>query len=46
MHVANLLRDYRLELDEQPRITVNVNYGVPQVADLMARFEPLRAPSP
>jgi len=44
--VANLLRDYRLELGEQPRITVNVNYGVPQVADLMALFQPLPAPSP
>ncbi len=36
--VGNLLRDYVLAMDEQPSISVNVNYGVPQVADLKARF--------
>jgi cytochrome P450 len=36
--VGNLLRDYVLAMDEQPNISVNVNYGVPQVADLKARF--------
>lgn len=38
--LGNLLRDYELVMDEQPRISVNVNYGVPQVADLLARFHP------
>lgn len=37
---GNLLRDYVLSLEESPRISVNVNYGVPQVADLRARFIP------
>lgn len=37
---GNLLRDYVLSLEESPRISVNVNYGVPQVADLRARFSP------
>jgi cytochrome P450 len=36
--VGNLLRDYVLAMDEQPNISVNVNYGVPQVANLKARF--------
>lgn len=38
--VGNLLRDYDLHLAEQPRIAVNVNYGVPQVADLAATLQP------
>lgn len=38
--IGNLLRDYELELGERPRITVNFNYGVPQVADLPATFRP------
>ena len=38
--IGNLLRDYELTLGERPRISVNVNYGVPQVADLAAVFRP------
>ncbi len=38
--IGNLLRDYDLSLGERPRISVNVNYGVPQVADLAAVFQP------
>lgn len=41
--VGNVLRDYALAMDEQPSISVNVNYGVPQVADLKARFVPRAA---
>ncbi len=37
--VANLVRDYDLQLQEQPQITVNFNYGVPQVADLAATLQ-------
>ena len=42
--VGNLLRDYDLALAEQPRIAVNVNYGVPQVADLAATLTFRAAP--
>jgi cytochrome P450 family 110 len=38
--IANLMKSYDLEMDEQPSITVNVNYGVPQVADLAATLLP------
>jgi cytochrome P450 len=40
--VGNLIRDYVLGLEERPRIAVNVNYGVPQVAELRASFRPRR----
>jgi cytochrome P450 len=42
--VGNVLRDYDLVLAEQPRIAVNVNYGVPQVADLAATLSLRSAP--
>lgn len=38
--IGNLFRDYDLKLGERPRISVNMNYGVPQVADLSAVFHP------
>jgi cytochrome P450 len=38
--IANLMQSYGIEMDEQPEITVNVNYGVPQVSDLAATFVP------
>ncbi len=38
--IGNLLRDYDLTLGDRPRISVNVNYGVPQLADLEATFRP------
>lgn len=38
--LGNLLRDYRLEVDELPDIQVNFNYGVPQTANLRARLIP------
>ena len=41
--VGNLLRDYVLSMEAQPSISVNVNYGVPQVADLKASFVPRAA---
>ena len=41
--LGNLLRDYDPVLGEHPRISVNVNYGVPQVADLSATFHPRSA---
>jgi cytochrome P450 len=41
--IANLMQGYELEMDEQPSITVNVNYGVPQVADLAATLVPRQA---
>ena len=50
--VANLLRDYRVDLGGEPEIVVNLNYGVPQAAHLTARWSrrnlttPLAAPVP
>jgi len=38
--VGNLVRDYRLELRGEGKIEVNLNYGVPQVADLEAVWTP------
>ncbi len=42
--VGNLLRDFDLILAGQPRIAVNVNYGVPQIADLAATLTLRPAP--
>jgi cytochrome P450 len=39
--MANLLRNFSLDLDEMPDIAVNFNYGVPQSSDLMGRLQPL-----
>ena len=36
--VANLLRNYVLQLPQQTGISINLNYGVPQVANLEATF--------
>ena len=50
--IANLLRDYRVSLGGDPDIVVNLNYGVPQTADLTAHWtrriltNPLAAPAP
>jgi cytochrome P450 len=38
--LGRLLRDFALELESRPRISVNLNYGVPQVAELRARLLP------
>jgi len=38
--IANLMQGYDLRMDEQPSITVNFNYGVPQVMDLAATLVP------
>lgn len=43
--VANLVRDYDWQLEEQPQIAVNFNYGVPQVADLQATLHPRKTTS-
>jgi cytochrome P450 len=41
--LANLLGGYDVAIAGQPRIAVNVNYGVPQVADLTAVLAPRTA---
>jgi cytochrome P450 len=38
--IANLMQGYDLAMEKQPIIAVNVNYGVPQVADLAATIVP------
>lgn len=38
--LGNVLRDYDIEPAASPRISVNFNYGVPQVADLEAVLRP------
>jgi cytochrome P450 len=41
--IANLMQSYELRMGEQPSISVNLNYGVPQVADLAATLVPTEA---
>jgi cytochrome P450 len=37
--MANLIRNFDLELNELPEISVNFNYGVPQHSDLVGRLK-------
>jgi cytochrome P450 len=44
--LANILAGYEIAIAGQPRIAVNVNYGVPQVADLTAVLTPRARATP
>lgn len=37
--LANIIKDYHVLTGQESNIEVNVNYGVPQVSDLVAAFE-------
>lgn len=39
--LANLLRNFSIDLDALPDISVNFNYGVPQSSDLTGRLQPV-----